>query len=85
MGGCAPATSPHETQMGITGSKGRKKQVIIRAGSNISPQEVEEALYLHPAVLEAGAVGAPDELYGRLASWNVQLLERSAILKRIKF
>jgi long-chain acyl-CoA synthetase len=44
--------------------KGRKKQVIIRAGSNISPQEVEEALYLHPAVLEAGAVGAPDELYG---------------------
>ncbi len=44
--------------------KGRKKHVIIRAGSNISPQEVEEALYLHPAVLEAGVVGAPDELYG---------------------
>jgi len=44
--------------------KGRKKQIIVRAGSNISPQEVEEALYLHPAVLEAGAVGAPDTLYG---------------------
>jgi long-chain acyl-CoA synthetase len=44
--------------------KGRKKQIIVRAGSNISPQEVEEALYLHPAVLEAGVVGAPDILYG---------------------
>ena len=36
--------------------KGRKKEIIIRAGSNISPQEVEEALYKHPAVLEAAAV-----------------------------
>jgi long-chain acyl-CoA synthetase len=43
---------------------GRVKQIIVRGGSNISPQEVEEALYLHPAVLEAGAVGAPDTLYG---------------------
>ena len=40
--------------------RGRKKEVIIRAGSNISPQEVEEALYKHPAVLEAGVVGVPD-------------------------
>ena len=44
--------------------KGRLKQIIIRAGSNISPQEVEEALYQHPAVLEAGVVGMPDEAYG---------------------
>jgi long-chain acyl-CoA synthetase len=40
--------------------RGRKKEVIIRAGSNISPQEVEEALYKHPAVLEAGVIGVPD-------------------------
>jgi long-chain acyl-CoA synthetase len=40
--------------------RGRKKEVIIRAGSNISPQEVEEALYKHPAVLEAGVIGLPD-------------------------
>jgi len=44
--------------------RGRKKQIIIRAGSNISPQEVEEALYQHPAVLEAGVVGSPDPVYG---------------------
>lgn len=40
--------------------RGRKKEIIIRAGSNISPQEVEEALYRHPAVLEAGVIGVPD-------------------------
>ena len=34
--------------------EGRKKQIIVRGGANISPQEVEEALYQHPAVLEAG-------------------------------
>jgi long-chain acyl-CoA synthetase len=44
--------------------KGRLKQIIIRAGSNISPQEVEEAFYRHPAVLEAGVIGLPDPVYG---------------------
>jgi long-chain acyl-CoA synthetase len=39
--------------------RGRKKEIIIRAGSNISPQEVEEALCPHPAVLEVGVIGAP--------------------------
>ena len=46
--------------------KGRLKQLIIRGGSNISPQEVEEALYQHPAVLEAGVVGAPHSVYGEV-------------------
>jgi len=46
--------------------KGRLKQLIIRGGSNISPQEVEEALYQHPAVREAGVVGAPDAVYGEI-------------------
>jgi long-chain acyl-CoA synthetase len=40
--------------------KGRKKEIIIRSGSNISPQEVEEALCPHPAILEVGVAGAPD-------------------------
>jgi long-chain acyl-CoA synthetase len=43
---------------------GRAKQIIIRGGSNISPQEVEEALYRHTAVLEAGVIGLPDPLHG---------------------
>jgi len=44
--------------------EGRLKQIIVRGGSNISPQEVEEVLYVHPAVLEAGVVGMPDPVYG---------------------
>jgi long-chain acyl-CoA synthetase len=46
--------------------KGRLKQIIIRGGSNISPQEVEEALYQHPAVLETGVVGLPDPILGEI-------------------
>jgi long-chain acyl-CoA synthetase len=44
--------------------EGRVKQIIVRGGSNISPQEVEEPLYHHPAVLEAGVVGMPDPAHG---------------------
>ena len=44
--------------------QGRAKQIIVRAGSNISPQEVEAAIYQHPAVREAGVVGLPDPVYG---------------------
>jgi long-chain acyl-CoA synthetase len=43
---------------------GRVKQIIVRGGSNISPQEVEEPLYHHPAVLEAGVIGMPDPAHG---------------------
>src|SRR5947209_15986250 len=38
---------------------GRKKEIIVRGGSNISPQEVEGVLYQHPAVFEAGVIGMP--------------------------
>jgi acyl-coenzyme A synthetase/AMP-(fatty) acid ligase len=53
--------------------RGRWKQIIVRAGSNISPQEVEEALYQHPAVLEAGVVGKPDPVYGEVVNAFVAL------------
>ncbi|MDF2958017.1 MAG: O-succinylbenzoic acid-CoA ligase MenE or related acyl-CoA synthetase [Candidatus Alkanophagales archaeon MCA70_species_1] len=42
----------------------RKKDVIIAGGYNIYPREVEEALYEHPAVLEAAVVGVPDPYRG---------------------
>jgi long-chain acyl-CoA synthetase len=43
---------------------GRKKQVIVHDGSNISPYEVEGALVDHPAVALAGAVGVHDTVHG---------------------
>lgn len=46
--------------------RGRKKEIIVRGGSNISPQEVEETLYRHPAVAEAGVVGEKDTYWGEV-------------------
>jgi long-chain acyl-CoA synthetase len=43
---------------------GRKKDIIIRGGENVSPVEVEEVIMRHPAVAEAGVVGIPDATYG---------------------
>lgn len=45
---------------------GRSKDVIIRNSHNIDPQQIEEALMKHPAVLMAAAVGQPDEYAGEL-------------------
>jgi long-chain acyl-CoA synthetase len=43
---------------------GRKKEIIVRGGSNIAPQEVESVLARHPAVLESAVVGLPDAVLG---------------------
>jgi acyl-coenzyme A synthetase/AMP-(fatty) acid ligase len=43
---------------------GRKKQIIVHDGSNICPQEVEEALEEHPAVQSAGVIGIHDLVHG---------------------
>lgn len=44
---------------------GRIKELIIKGGENIAPREIDEALLKHPAVLEAAAVGIPDQHYGQ--------------------
>jgi acyl-CoA synthetase (AMP-forming)/AMP-acid ligase II len=43
---------------------GRKKQIIVHDGSNISPLEVENALVGHPAIARAGVVGVHDPVHG---------------------
>ncbi|MCG7521878.1 class I adenylate-forming enzyme family protein [Ruegeria sp. Ofav3-42] len=43
---------------------GRKKQIIVHDGSNISPQDVEGSLLAHPSVAAAGAVGIHDLVHG---------------------
>jgi len=44
----------------------RKKDIIIRGGENIAAQEVEAAIYAHPAVSEAAVFGVPDERLGEV-------------------
>ncbi|AVO45130.1 AMP-binding protein [Phreatobacter cathodiphilus] len=43
---------------------GRKKDLIIRGGENISAKEIEDALHRHPAVREAVAVSMPHARLG---------------------
>ncbi|NKC15608.1 MAG: AMP-binding protein [Gammaproteobacteria bacterium] len=44
---------------------GRSKELIIKGGENIAPREIDDALYLHQAVLEAAAVGVAHAGYGQ--------------------
>ena len=43
---------------------GRKKDVIIRGGVNISPMEINDRLMEHSLVKEAATIGMPDKIYG---------------------
>jgi acyl-CoA synthetase (AMP-forming)/AMP-acid ligase II len=51
----------------------RKKDIIIRGGENIACQEVESALYAHPAVAEASVFGLPDARLGEVVGAVVQV------------
>jgi len=42
----------------------RKKNIIIKAGENISPREIEEVIFAHHKVSEAAVVGIKDDVYG---------------------
>jgi acyl-CoA synthetase (AMP-forming)/AMP-acid ligase II len=44
---------------------GRIKELINRGGEKISPIELDGVMLSHPAVAEAVAFGAPDEMYGQ--------------------
>jgi len=52
---------------------GRVKDMIIRGGENISPREIEEFLYRHPAILDVAVVGVPDRKYGEAVCACVRL------------
>ena len=43
---------------------GRKKDLIIRGGENMSPKEIEDALHRHPAIQEVACVAMPHERLG---------------------
>jgi len=53
----------------------RKKEMILASGFNIYPREIEEVLYEHPAILEAAAIGVPDEYRGETVKAFIVLKE----------
>jgi fatty-acyl-CoA synthase len=82
-------------ERGFLTLRDRSKDVVISGGSNIYPREVEEAILEHPAVVEAGVVGAKDDEWGEIvvafivgdvepAELDAHLLDRIARFKRPK-
>ena len=45
---------------------GRKKDLIISAGENIYPREIEEVLAQHPKIKEVAVIGVQDEVRGEV-------------------
>ena len=53
--------------------KDRSKDIIISGGENISSIEVEDALFKHPAVMDAAVIAQPDEKWGETPCAFVEL------------
>lgn len=53
----------------------RKFDMIISGGENIYPAEIEAALYRNAKILEAAAIGVPDDDYGEVVKAVVVLRE----------
>jgi acyl-CoA synthetase (AMP-forming)/AMP-acid ligase II len=52
---------------------GRIKDMIIRAGENVYPREIEEFLHQHPLIEDAQVVGIPDPRYGeQVCAWIIK-------------
>jgi acyl-CoA synthetase (AMP-forming)/AMP-acid ligase II len=74
----------HTGDMGYMDEEGyfylaaRADDLIIRGGENISPEEVENTLYSHPAVEEAAVIGVPDPEWGQQPRAIVVLKEDKA-------
>jgi len=63
----------HQDADGYYWFAGRKKEIIVRGGSNISPQEVEAVLQEHPSVAEVAVVGRPQPIWGEAVVAHVVL------------
>ncbi|MBS1207473.1 MAG: cyclohexanecarboxylate-CoA ligase [Proteobacteria bacterium] len=60
---------------------GRKKDIIVRGGENISSREVEDVLLQHPAIEDACVVAMPDERLGERSCAYLVLKTREPSLR----
>ena len=51
----------------------RKKDMILTGGENVYSTEVENVIYMHPAILECAVVGVPDQKWGEAVKGIVVL------------
>ena len=57
---------------------GRKKEMLIIAGENVFPREIEEVLNRHPSIHDSAVVGMMDDLRGEVPIAFVELNEGAA-------
>ena len=60
----------------------RKKDLIISAGMNIYPREVEEVLHQHPKIIEAAVIGIPSKVREETVKAFVVVKEGEELSKR---
>lgn len=58
---------------------GRKKDIIIISGENVSPVEIEDVISHHPKVFEVAVIGVPDKLRGEVPKAYVVLHDNEHI------
>jgi acyl-CoA synthetase (AMP-forming)/AMP-acid ligase II len=58
---------------------GRCKDLIIRGGFNIAPEEIDQLLASHPKIADACAFGVPDEILGERVAVGVATKGDAAI------
>lgn len=61
----------------------RKKDMILVSGFNVYPNEIEEYVMSHPKVLEAAALGVPDERSGEAVKLYVVKKDKSLTEKEL--
>ncbi len=62
----------------------RKKDIIDASGFKIMPREVEEVIYMYPAVSEVAVVGLPDEYRGETVAAFVKLKDGYKVSEKLK-
>jgi acyl-CoA synthetase (AMP-forming)/AMP-acid ligase II len=67
----------HMDEDGYVFVSGRLKELIIKGGENISPREIDDALYAHQDVVEAAAFAIPCNTYGQRIEAAVKLADNS--------
>ena len=68
---------------------GRGSQCINTGGEKVYPEEVEEALKLHPSVADAAVVGVPDERFGEAVTALVEphvgdVIDEAALIAHVR-
>lgn len=70
-------------EQGFVTIVGRKDDMIVSAGENIHPVQVEDVLVQHPKVAEAVLVGVPDDLRGESTAAYIVKADESLTTKEL--